>query len=77
MVLYGTLGCHLCDEARSIVVPIFELNNIDYQEVDIATSDRLIERYGIAIPVVKSDVTGNELAWPFDVTVFVEWLENN
>lgn len=77
MEIYGTLGCHLCDEARAIVVPIFKLNDIAYKEVDIGGSEVLVERYGTRIPVIKSDVTGGELDWPFSMEEFVDWLQQN
>ncbi|VUD66283.1 hypothetical protein TDB9533_03549 [Thalassocella blandensis] len=77
MIVFGTVGCHLCDEARAIVIPIFQLNNIAFQEVDIAEDDALMNEYGVRIPVIKSDVTGNEIGWPFDVEKFVAWLEVN
>jgi hypothetical protein len=38
------------------------------QEVDIADSDELLERYGVRIPVIEFTETKEELPWPFDTT---------
>jgi len=39
--------------------------DISVVEIDIATDERLIERYGMRIPVVSRDDTLQELGWPF------------
>jgi len=45
-------GCHLCDEARPIVLA--EAGRIDavVEEIDIDTDDRLVALYGMRIPVL-------------------------
>ena len=62
--LYGTEGCHLCDEAevliRSVISPEIELKLID-----IVDDDVLYERYQFTIPVLQIALTGAELKWPF------------
>jgi hypothetical protein len=35
-----------------------------FDKVDISTSDRLFERYGVRIPVLRHP-DGRELGWPF------------
>jgi hypothetical protein len=63
--LYSTLGCHLCEQAKSILWPLLLQYQHDLVEIDIATSDELIERYGIRIPVLSDTNNVNELNWPF------------
>jgi len=35
------------------------------EEVDISTEERLVELYGIRIPVLKNTANENEIGWPF------------
>ena len=63
--LYSTLGCHLCEQAKSILWPLLLQYQHELLEIDIATSDELIERYGIRIPVLSDPDNLNELNWPF------------
>lgn len=64
--LYSTPGCHLCELAREIVSPLLNNYSLYLEEIDIAESDKLIERYGVRIPVLKSPHHIDELGWPFD-----------
>lgn len=64
--LYGTLGCHLCEDALALLSPFLSLGQVLLEEVDIADSDELMELYGLSIPVLKRQDSAEELAWPFD-----------
>lgn len=64
--LYSTPGCHLCEIAREIISPLLNHYALRLEEIDIAESDELIERYGVRIPVLKSPRHIDELGWPFD-----------
>lgn len=59
VTLYGRAGCHLCDEARSVLVGLRARVPFDLREVDIESDDRLMLRYLERIPVVALD--GEEL----------------
>lgn len=72
-VLYSTLGCHLCEQAQSLLRALPE--PIDWAEAEIAEDDGLIERYGIRIPVLKSCASGDELGWPFDLEQLWQWVK--
>lgn len=61
VTLYTTLGCHLCDQARELLLTVN--SGVAILTVDIAEDDDLIARYGERIPVLARD--GRELAWPF------------
>jgi hypothetical protein len=61
VTLYTTLGCHLCDQARELLLTVAP--NVAILAVDIAEDDDLIARYGERIPVLARD--DRELAWPF------------
>ncbi len=64
--LYSTPGCHLCDLAKDILWPLLNDYPLRMEEIDIAESDELLERYGVRIPVVAQPHSLNELGWPFD-----------
>lgn len=65
-VLYGTLGCHLCEVAEQLIATTLDLDAVSIEVVDIADDDRLIESYGVLIPVLAEPISGCELRWPFD-----------
>nr|WP_324260017.1 glutaredoxin family protein [Cellvibrio fontiphilus] len=73
--LYSTPGCHLCELAREIVDPLLGNYVVTLEEIDIAQSDELIERYGVKIPVLKSPHHLEELCWPFDTHQAAAFLE--
>lgn len=74
LYLYSTPGCHLCEMAREIISPLLTHFSLYLEEIDIAESDELIERYGVRIPVLKSPQHLDELGWPFDSVQAAEFL---
>ncbi len=72
--LYSTLGCHLCELAKEIVIPLLDPDSIQLEEIEISESDELVERYGVRIPVLKSPNHPDELGWPFDSVQAAEFL---
>lgn len=69
LVLYGTAGCHLCEQARALL----RQAGMRATETDIATDDALLERYGVRIPVLAR-ADGAELDWPFDAATLARFL---
>jgi glutaredoxin len=55
VVLYGKPGCHLCDEARAVVMRATAGRNVELEEVDITLDPVLERRYGERIPVLAVD----------------------
>lgn len=55
VVLYGREGCHLCDEARSVIEAVRARTPFAFEEIDIESSDALLRDYAIRIPVVTVD----------------------
>ena len=51
ITLYGRDGCHLCDDAREVLLRL----GAPFAEVDIETDDELFKRYLERIPVVAID----------------------
>lgn len=64
-ILYGTLGCHLCDEAEVLLSPLI-FTDCSIECIDISESDQLVDQYGTLIPVLRRLHDNAELRWPFD-----------
>ncbi|HEY3698772.1 MAG TPA: glutaredoxin family protein [Spongiibacteraceae bacterium] len=64
-ILYGTLGCHLCETAEALLTPLLD-DGYSIECIDISASDALLERYGTSIPVLRRLRDDVELHWPFD-----------
>ena len=48
-------GCHLCDEARTVLLRERERVQFELAEIDIETDGSLVREYGLRIPVVVID----------------------
>jgi glutaredoxin len=55
LVMYSRPGCHLCDDARVVLLRVGE----PFEEVDIESDDELLKHYLERIPVIALD--GEEL----------------
>jgi hypothetical protein len=74
--LYHTEGCHLCEQAEQLVIPLLESDD-ELLLVDIISDEQLIAEYQLTIPVLKSE-HGRQLYWPFsahDVQKFLAQAE--
>ena len=71
--LFGTLGCHLCEVAESVLTPFVD-HGLLVELVDVAESQPLFERYGLVIPMLRRCDNGAELHWPFDAEQVVAFL---
>lgn len=59
--VYTRNGCPLCEKAIENLLALQNRYSFKMEEIDIAQSDELTERYGIMIPVVLID--GEEVAF--------------
>jgi hypothetical protein len=59
VTLFGRPGCHLCDEAREVLLRVRADTAFELLEVDIDGDDELFKRYLERIPVVS--LNGEEL----------------
>ncbi len=73
--LLGTSGCHLCDVAEKKIRLLAPELGYTVEKIDIANVDGLVEQYGLAIPVLRSE-SGQELFWPFDEENIVAWSKS-
>lgn len=57
-------NCHLCDQAKEMLVPLLGAKNIQLNELNVRNDATLFEQYGLRIPVVIFE-DGSEKGWPF------------
>lgn len=74
LILYGTSGCHLCEQAAELLAYLLDEEEYDVVEVDISDSDELFEKYAEKIPVLKQQVNNAELNWPFNEETIERFL---
>ncbi|WP_069174537.1 glutaredoxin family protein [Streptomyces griseus] len=55
VTLVGKPGCHLCDEARTVVSAVCEETGASWTEKDITRDEALHKEYWEQIPVVLID----------------------
>jgi len=70
--LYGSEGCHLCEEALALCLAA--MPEEDIREVDIIDDDKLVDMYRIHIPVLERLSDQKKLFWPFEQQQILELL---
>jgi glutaredoxin len=55
ITLLGKPGCHLCDDARAVIVRVAEELGEPWEERDVTQSERDMREYGDQIPVTFID----------------------
>ncbi|MBL1263776.1 glutaredoxin family protein [Candidatus Methylomicrobium oryzae] len=73
LLLLGTEGCHLCEEAGEIVAacaPQFPI-----ESVDIAEHPEWQPDYALKIPVLLEPESRRALCWPFDLPQAAHFLQ--
>ena len=55
VILVGKPGCHLCDDARTVVAAVCADTGTGWAEVSILDDPELADRYAEQIPVVLVD----------------------
>lgn len=75
-IFFTTSGCHLCQLAEDLMVVHLDSEMHQVDVLDIAYDDQLLELYGERIPVLKNELTGRELGWPFDAEGLILFIKN-
>ncbi len=65
LIFYTTAGCHLCEQAEQLLAALVSNEAVAYDTIDIASDEKLVDLYGIRIPVVRSPAKQAEVGWPF------------
>lgn len=71
LTLFQRDDCHLCDLALEVLA---QSRAPEFESVFIDGDDDLEARYGTRVPVLRDEVRGIELEWPFDVAQLSEWF---
>lgn len=77
LVLLGTQGCHLCEEAKQLLYQYLmahKATRIVLEEIDIAEHEEWQEKYAIRIPVLLQLESRAELGWPFDYPALASFI---
>lgn len=72
--LFGTLGCHLCEVAETMLMPFVVEEHLLVELVDISEKEAWMDDYALRIPVLRRLDTGAELEWPFETEQIVAFL---
>ncbi|MDN5925254.1 MAG: glutaredoxin family protein [Xanthomonadales bacterium] len=62
-IVYQRDDCHLCDQALAVLAGA---GMPEFDSVWIEDDVALEARYGERVPVLRDQITGVELDWPFD-----------
>ena len=71
--LFGTLGCHLCEVAESVLLPFVE-HGLLVELLDIVEREEWVDQYALSIPVLRRTANGAELNWPFEAEQVASFL---
>jgi glutaredoxin len=52
---YTRDGCHLCEDAKKVLLELQAEYDFDYEERKIDQRDEWTEKYGLMIPVIEID----------------------
>lgn len=64
LTLFQRDDCHLCDLALAVLA---DARVPEFESVFVDGDDALEARYGERVPVLRDELRGVELDWPFDV----------
>ncbi|GGA92207.1 MULTISPECIES: glutaredoxin family protein [Agarivorans] len=73
-ILYSTDGCHLCEDAKALILA--NPNITELHEQDIIEDDALVDEYRYSIPVLCHEPSQQRLNWPFDASQLKQFIEN-
>jgi hypothetical protein len=79
LLLLGTSGCHLCEQAEQIINACGVNGRFEIVDIADAENEHWQKQYAVHIPVLYHTDSQRELAWPFDavaVKAFIASLIN-
>lgn len=74
-LLLGTEGCHLCGDARQVLVSLAGYIRVDVFEQDIVEHSEWLEQFAQRIPVLLDEASGESLDWPFNAEDVMAWQQ--
>jgi glutaredoxin len=55
VIIYSRPGCHLCDEAKAVIMSAGCSDRFTLEEVNIESDEELLRKYKYDIPVIAID----------------------
>ena len=55
VIVYSRPGCHLCDEAKTVILNSGCTHKFTLEEINIESDDELLRKYKYDIPIVTID----------------------
>ena len=55
VIIYSRPGCHLCDEAKAVIMSAGCSDQFTLEEVNIESDEELLRKYKYGIPVIMID----------------------
>ena len=75
LLLLGTSGCHLCEEAEDIIANCsLEPDKVTIEKLDIAEQEQYQAEFALFIPVLYHLDSSKRLNWPFDAEQVHEFI---
>lgn len=72
LLLLGTDGCHLCEDAQTLLND----NHIVFEYVDIAVHEEWQNQFALLIPVLFHIESQRFLNWRFDSPALLSFIES-
>ena len=73
IIIYTGRQCHLCDQAKDILLPLLDQKKLHLREIDVDSDVTLQKKYGLRIPVIVLP-NGQEKGWPFTAAQILRLL---
>ena len=75
LLLLGTSGCHLCEEAEAIIASCqLDKHKVSIEMLDIVEQDQYQAEFSLFIPVLYHPYSLKRLNWPFDAEQVHEFV---
>ena len=75
LLLLGTSGCHLCEEAEEIIASCqLDTHKVSIEPLDIAEQEHYQAEFALYIPVLYHPDSLKRLNWPFDAAQVHEFI---
>lgn len=55
ITLLTRVGCHLCEDARAVIVRVAAAEGVGWREMDVDADPHLADEYGDRVPVILLD----------------------
>ncbi len=75
-ILYHTQGCHLCEQAESLIRPLLNPGT-ELQLVDLLEDADALAVYAEKIPVFVNTQSKDVLCWPFNAQDVMHFIEGS